>query len=99
MSFFQTYKKSIMGAVIALVISGGIPTTMWIHNAYADERYVSKVEDKITRIKQYDDKIFECRQGIAFAETAKERAKWEALKEYYENKKAALTTELEHQGR
>lgn len=95
MTFFQTYKKSIIGALITVAIGGGIPTGLWIHNAYADQRYVSKSEAADMQIQQLDNKIFECQQEADLAKTPEEKAKWQTRKLYYENQKAALIRKLE----
>ncbi len=92
--FFENYKKSIIGAIIGLVLTGSGTFTVFIHNAYADGRYVQKVDDLRAQINQIDHALFEIDQEISFAETAKERAKWKARKDYYLREKEALKEKL-----
>lgn len=91
MSFLHTYRKSIVGGLITLVLATGIPTLIWVHNAYADDRYVQKAESIRTQIQQIDNALFEIGQEIMLAADPKEKAKWVARKEYYKRQKAALT--------
>ena len=90
MSFMKAYKGQIIGAIIVLVMGSAIPTTIWIHNAYADDRYVQKKEVLRVQIQNIDDSLFEIEQEISFAKDQQDKAKYVARKAYYENKKEAL---------
>ena len=96
--FFTTYKKTITSTIIALVIAGSGTAVTWIHNAYADDRYVQRgeheVEDLRSQIQQIDNALFEIDQEISFSETDQARRKWQARKAYYIRQKEALKEKL-----
>jgi len=92
--FFATYKKFIIGSIIGLALTGSGTFTVFIHNAYADNRYVQKVDDLRQQIQQIDNALFEIDQEISFAQTDGERRKWEARKAYYLRQKEALQEKL-----
>ena len=94
MSFLKRYKGKIIGSIIALVIASALPTSIYLHNAWGDERYVQKAEDIRNAIQAIDNTLFEVNQDISFAETVKEKAKYIARKAYYENRKEALKEKL-----
>jgi len=94
MSFFQTYKKSIVGGIITVILATGIPTIVWFHNAYADDRYVQKKEDIRNQIQQIDHALFEIDQEISFATNPRDKAKYEARRAYYKRQKEALRLRL-----
>ena len=94
MSFLKRYKGKIIGSIIALVVASAIPTSIYLHNAWGDDRYVQKVEDLRSDIQAIDDALFEVNQEISFAATDKEKAKFIARKSYYENRKEALKEKL-----
>ena len=87
---WKKYKTQIIGAVIGVMIAGGIPGTIWLHNAYADERYIQQDDSLRMQIQQIDNALFEIDQEVVFAEDDQERAKWQARKEYYQRQKEAL---------
>lgn len=93
MSFYQQYKKTLIGAVIGFVVVSVIPGTLWLHDSYADDRYVKHDQLTDRQIEQLDHKLFDIGQEILFAETEQQKAKWEANKEYYEREKAKLIRE------
>lgn len=92
--FFAAHKKVITSTLIGMFLTGAIPATVFIHNAYADARYVQKVDDLRQQIQQIDNALFEIDQEISFATTEVERRKWRARKAYYERQKAALVEKL-----
>ena len=92
--FFKQYKAKIVGSIIALAIAGTIPGSIYMHNAWGDDRYVQKVEDLRGQIQAIDNSLFEVNQEISFAETEKDKRKYIARKAYYENLKDALKEEL-----
>ena len=94
MSFFNAYRKQITNTLIALILAGLIPSTIWIHNAYADGRYVQQTDSLRDRIQQIDNVLFEIDQEILFAESEKAKSKWQARKQYYERQKQALIEKL-----
>ncbi len=96
-SFFATYKKVIIGGIIGLVLTGSGTFTVFIHNAYADGRYVQKTDDLRQQIQQIDNALFEIDQEISFSADATERRKWEARKAYYLRQKEALKEKLDAQ--
>jgi len=94
MSFFKDHKVAILSAIIGVSVTGGIPTIVWVHNAYADDRYVQKTEQIRAEIRNIDNSLFEINQEISFAPDPRVKAKYEARKEYYENLKEALILKL-----
>ena len=94
MKFFKQYKGKIIGSIIALVIASALPASVYLHNAWGDDRYVQKAEDLRSSIQAIDDALFEVNQEISFAATDKEKAKFIARKAYYENRKEALKEKL-----
>ena len=94
MSFLKRYKGRIIGSIIALVIVSAVPASLYLHNAWGDERYVQMDEDLRGAIQAIDDALFEVNQEISFAETDKDKAKFVARKAYYENRKEALKEKL-----
>ena len=91
---FKQYKAKIIGSIIALVIAGTIPGSIYMHNAWGDDRYVQKAEDLRGQIQAIDNALFEVNQEISFSETEKDKRKYIARKAYYENLKDALKEEL-----
>ena len=94
---WQKYKTQIIGGIIGIIITGGIPGSVWLHNAYADDRYVQQADAIRMQIQQIDNALFEIGQEVVFAENDEERAKWQARKEYYEREKESLRDLLESQ--
>ena len=94
MSFFRTHKTIILTALIGGSITVFVPTIVWVHNAYADDRYVQKTEQIRSEIRNIDNALFEINQEISFAPDPQVKAKYKARKEYYENLKTALTLKL-----
>lgn len=95
--FFASYKKVIIGGLIGLVLTGSGTFTVFIHNAYADGRYVQKTDDLRQQIQQIDNALFEIDQEISFSATDTERAKWQARRAYYLRQKDALKEKLNAQ--
>ena len=96
MGFYSTYQKHIIGTVIALAIATTVPSTIWVHNAYSDERYVLKEEQLRSEIRQVDNALFEINQEISFArEGSNDKAKFQARLAYYKNLKEELKEKLE----
>lgn len=96
-NFFLQYKKAIITAIIGVIIAGGIPTTMYIHNAWGDDRYVQKTQDLRDQIQAIDNAMFEIDQEISFSTDPRDKAKWEARMKYYERQKEALAERLKAQ--
>ena len=42
--WFSQYKKTIITSIIGLVIAGAVPSTIYLHNAWGDDRYQKKKE-------------------------------------------------------
>ena len=95
MTFYQTYRKAIISGLITACIAGGVPGLVWLHNAYADDRYVKQDEAIQSEIRQYNAKIYECQQEADLAKTQEERSKWLTRKLYYENEKEDAIRRLE----
>ena len=95
--FFTTYKKTIISVIIGIVLTGTGSSTVFIHNAYADNRYVQKTDDLRQQIQQIDNALFEIDQEISFAETDQDKRKWEARKAYYKRQKEAIKEKLKAQ--
>ena len=89
------YKKQIISALIVVFVGLALPGIVMLHNAYADDRYIQKAESIRFQIQQVDNALFEIDQEIAFSETDKDRAKWQARRQYYLREKAKLKELLE----
>ena len=90
MSFFTQHKTMILSAIVGVMVTSSIPTVVWIHNAYADDRYVQKKEVLRMQIQNIDNALFEIDQEISFAPDVQVKAKYVARKEYYNRQKEAL---------
>lgn len=102
---WNQYKVTIISTLIGAFVLGALPASLWLHNAYADARYVQQTEleaykeqrrraDILEQIEQIDHALFEVGQEVAFAEDEQTKAKWQARKEYYERAKQQLAREL-----
>ena len=90
----NSLRNKIITAVIAVMIAGTIPSSIWLHNAWGDDRYVLKIEDIRSQILAIDHALFETDQELLFAETDQDKAKWQARINYYLRQKEALTQRL-----
>ncbi len=93
-TFFQVYKKAIITAIITLVVAGAFPTSIYLHNAWGDDRYVQHSQALLAEIKQINLQVADINIEIAFADTLKVKAKWEAKRRNHENRKQEIETEL-----
>ncbi len=84
-------RNKIITAVLTVLIASAIPSSIYLHNAWGDDRYVLKAEDIRAQIRAIDYALFEADQDLSFAETEKEVAKYKARVKYYEREKQALT--------
>ena len=92
--FFESYKRIIISAVIGIVLTGSGTFTVFIHNAYADGRYVQKTDNLRMQIQYIDNALFEIDQEISFAIDDRARRKWIARQAYYLRLKEALKEQL-----
>lgn len=92
--FFESYKRIIISAVIGIVLTGSGTFTVFIHNAYADGRYVQKTDNFRMQIQYIDNALFEIDQEISFAIDDRARRKWIARQAYYLRLKEALKEQL-----
>ncbi|KKK52192.1 hypothetical protein LCGC14_3107370 [marine sediment metagenome] len=83
-------RNKIITAVITVLIASAIPSSIYLHNAWGDDRYVMKADDIRDQIRMIDYALFEADQDLSFAETEKEIAKYEARVKYYQREKEAL---------
>ncbi len=83
-------RNKIIAGVIAAVIAGSIPGSIYLHNAWGDDRYVMKADDIRDQIRMINYALFEADQDLSFAETEKEIAKYKARVKYYQREKEAL---------
>ena len=83
-------RNKIIAAVITVLIASAIPSSIYLHNAWGDDRYVMKADDIRDQIRMIDYALFEADQDLSFAETEKEIAKYEARVKYYQREKEAL---------
>lgn len=90
MGLMQQYKKSIIGGVISVLVVGFIPATLWLHNAYADERYQLKPDALRQQIGMIDAELFVIDQEISFADDDRTKAKFIARRAYFEREKQRL---------
>lgn len=90
----MTYLKPKTIQIITFIVLILIPTTVWVHNSYADNRYVQKTESIEDKIESIDNSLFEVNQEISFEENPKTLKKWVARQKYYDNKKKQLVEKL-----
>ena len=83
-------RNKIITAVITVLIASAIPSSIYLHNAWGDDRYVMKADDIRDQIRMINYALFEADQDLSFAETEKEIAKYKARVKYYEREKEAL---------
>ena len=83
-------RNKIIGAVVTALIVGAVPSSIYLHNAWGDDRYVMKADDIRDQIRMVNYSLFEIDQEISFSETDKDRAKWQARKNFYLREKEAL---------
>ena len=95
MGALQTYRRQFMAAAITVSVGIAFPLMLWMHNAYADARYVSHPEAIRAEIRQLDNALFEADQEISFAVTIEEKAKFIARHAHYDRQKQALILKLE----
>ena len=96
MGALQTYRRQFMAAAITVSVGITFPLLLWMHNAYADARYVSHPEAILAEIRQIDNALFEADQEISFAVTIEEKAKFIAREAHYKRQKQALILKLEN---
>ena len=94
MSPFKEYRKSFITSIVGVIAVAVIPGIVVLHDAYADDRYVLQSKDIRNQIQAIDNALFEVNQEISFAETERDKRKYIARKEYYQNLKEALKEEL-----
>jgi len=94
MNFYNKYKTTVLSIVFTVLIGGALPTALWVHNAYADDRYVQTTEMLRAAIKQIDHSLFEIDQEISFADNEVEKRKFVARKSYYDREKKELESKL-----
>lgn len=83
-------RNKIIGAVVTAFVVGAVPSSIYLHNAWGDDRYVMKADDIRDQIRMIDYSLFEIDQEISFSDTDKDRAKWQARKNFYQREKDAL---------
>ncbi|KKM27197.1 hypothetical protein LCGC14_1577150 [marine sediment metagenome] len=83
-------RNKCIAAVLGVLIASTIPGSIYLHNAWGDDRYVMKADDIRDQIRMIDYALFEADQDLSFAETEKEKAKYEARVKYYQREKEAL---------
>ncbi len=84
-------RNKIITAVITVLIASAIPSSIYLHNAWGDDRYVMKADDIRDQIRMIDYALFEADQELSFAKTDEEKAKFQARKNFYLREKEALT--------
>jgi len=90
----NSFRNKVITAVIAVIVAGMIPGTVWVHNSYADNRYVLKEESIRSQILAIDHALFEADQELTFAVTDQNKAKFLARINYYQRQKEALNAKL-----
>jgi hypothetical protein len=98
MSFYTTYKKTVITSIIGVFVVGVIPGISWLHVAWADGRYVQQNAVVLKQMSDINDTLFEIDQDIVEAASKEDptlKAKLKARKEYYERKKDELEKELD----
>ena len=92
---FIQYKKVFLTAIAGLIVASAIPLISFAHASWGDARYQDKAESIRQEIRQIDSALFEISQEISFSDNDREKSKWTARQDYYENIKEALKERLE----
>jgi hypothetical protein len=92
---WKKYKTQIIGSILGVIIAGGIPSMIWMHNAYADGRYVQQDDAIRQSIQRLDTMLTVMDQEILFAESDQQKAKFMAIKAIYVREREALKAELQ----
>ena len=96
MTWLKTYKKTVITAGISFFIPFLVFMSIFLHNAWGDQRYVQKEESIRQNIEALDMQLTIVDQEILFASDAREKDKFEAIKAIYKRKKEALRDLLEN---
>ena len=96
MTWLKTYKKIVITAGISFFIPFLIFMSIFLHEAWGDNRYVQKEESIRQNIEALDMQLTIVDQEILFASDAREKDKFEAIKAIYKRKKEARRDLLEN---
>lgn len=80
-----------LGAITVFII-------LLLHNAWGDDRYELKDDAIRKEIRRLDTQLTVVDQEIIFAESDRQKAKFEAIKAIYEREKQALRDESKTEG-
>lgn len=88
-------RKNMIRSITTVVGMFGVSVILILHNTWGDERYVQKPDAIRQEISRIDTELTVLDQEIIFAETARAKQKFEAIKAIYEREKEALAREIE----
>jgi len=86
MSVKQTVIRTATGSLAAILVF----IVLLLHNAWGDDRYVLKEENRLERIAFIDTQLLINDQETIFAESAVVKEKLRAIKAIYQRQKEAL---------
>ena len=90
-------KKRIINSAIGIAMTGTVFVVLLLHNAWGDSRYQLKDEAVRSEISRLDTQLTVIDQEIIFAESEREKEKFEAIKAIYEREKQALRDKLKEE--
>lgn len=101
---FMNRPSLIRKSILAAIITAAVPATIYViaiaHVAWGDQHYQQKGDYQTTRqatldrIDRLDTQITIVDQEIIFAESNREKSKWEAIKAIHKRKKEELREKL-----
>lgn len=89
-----TIRKKIVNSLVGLATTGAVFVVLLLHNAWGDDRYQLKEEAIRTEISRLDTQLTIIDQEILFAETERQKQKFESMKAIFEREKEALREKL-----
>ena len=88
------YKKTVITAGISFFIPFLIFMSIFLHNAWGDNRYVRTKEDIRQQISRIDMQLTVIDQEIIFAESERQKAKFIAIKALWQREKEVFEREF-----
>ena len=96
MTWLKTYKKIVITAGISFFIPFLVFMSIFLHEAWGDNRYVQKEESIRQNIEALDMQLTIVDQEILFASDERQEAKFIVINAIYERKKQSLRDLLEN---
>ena len=98
MNWIRTYKKTFITTLIGFAVPFLIFMSIFLHEAWGDNRYVQKEESIRQDIEDLDMQLTVVDQEIIFAMDEHQKDKFIAIKAIYQRKKDALREKLKNKG-